>query len=201
MIGEVGSATSTLVQTKAEASKLKKGFDKLVKASVPLAKRITPIAVKAATLGAIDVDKEYEKLLADLTGSIASDQLKKYSEAKSSITGFKEKLTLLAKDMSDKENPKPLIFIIDELDRCRPNFSIEVLEKAKHFFNVENIVFVLGIDKEQLGSSFRAVYGQGLNVDGYLRRFIDIEYMLPTPGRTLFPKALFEKFSFREFFL
>ncbi|MFV7640130.1 P-loop NTPase fold protein [Shewanella algae] len=93
-----------------------------------------------------------------------------------------------------------MVFIIDELDRCRPNFAIEILEKAKHFFNVDNIVFVLGADKKQLGSSIKAIYGEGLNVNGYLRRFMDFDYILPPPDKGLFVKALFKKYSFNEYF-
>ena len=92
------------------------------------------------------------------------------------------------------------MFIIDELDRCRPSFSIEVLEKAKHFFNVENIIFVLGADKEQLGHSIKAIYGNDLNVNGYLRRFIDLDYVLPSPDKGLFVKVLFKKHLFNEYF-
>ena len=45
---------------------------------------------------------------------------------------------------------KPLIFIIDELDRCSPSYAVEVLEKVKHLFNIPNIVFCIAVDKEQL---------------------------------------------------
>ena len=96
---------------------------------------------------------------------------------------------------------KPLVFIIDELDRCRPSFSIEVLEKAKHFFNVENIIFVLGADKEQLGSFHKSsIWTIDLNVNGYLRRFIDLDYVLPPPNKGLFVKVLFKKLAFNEYF-
>ncbi len=108
-------------------------------------------------------------------------------------------MRILAASITE-EDPKPLVFIIDELDRCRPNYSIEILEKAKHFFNVENIVFILGADKAQLGSSVKAIYGEGLNVNGYLRRFIDFDYLLPPPEKGKYVKVLFEKFGFREYF-
>ena len=74
-----------------------------------------------------------------------------------------------------------MVVIIDELDRCRPLFAIEVLEKAKHLFNVGNVVFVIGIDREQLGHSIRTVYGAGMDPEGYLRRFIDMNFNLPNP--------------------
>ena len=45
---------------------------------------------------------------------------------------------------------QPLVFIIDELDRCRPTFAIELLERVKHIFDVPNIVFVFGINRSEL---------------------------------------------------
>lgn len=48
------------------------------------------------------------------------------------------------------QDGKPLIFIIDELDRCNPRFAVKVLERVKHLFSVPNIVFILSIDKTQL---------------------------------------------------
>ncbi|MCO6561331.1 MAG: hypothetical protein J6574_09610, partial [Gilliamella sp.] len=91
-----------------------------------------------------------------------------------------------------------LVIFIDELDRCRPNFAIEVLEKAKHLFNVDNIIFVLATDKTQLGHSIRAVYGQGLDVNGYLRRFIDFDYLLPSPVKSDFIISLAKQLGLSE---
>jgi hypothetical protein len=61
-------------------------------------------------------------------------------------------------------------------------------------------VFVLGADKTQLGHSIKAIYGSELNVNGYLRRFIDFDYILPPPEKGQFAKALFNKFSFNDYF-
>jgi hypothetical protein len=43
----------------------------------------------------------------------------------------------------------PLVFVIDELDRCRPSFALELLEKIKHFFAVPGVTFVLVSQLEQ----------------------------------------------------
>jgi predicted KAP-like P-loop ATPase len=64
--------------------------------------------------------------------------------------------------------PRPLIFIIDELDRCRPSFALEVLERIKHFFAVPNVHFVLGVNVEQLENSVRAACGLRSGVKTYL---------------------------------
>ncbi len=73
-----------------------------------------------------------------------------------------------------------LLIIIDELDRCRPSFAIETLEVVKHLFDVEGIVFVFAVDIEQLSSSVRSVYGEGINAYGYLGRFFDYISKMPT---------------------
>jgi predicted KAP-like P-loop ATPase len=57
-----------------------------------------------------------------------------------------------------KEEKKIVIFI-DELDRCRPTYAIEVLERIKHLFGVAGYVFVISLDKEQLSHSIATIYG------------------------------------------
>ncbi|MCQ8880273.1 KAP family NTPase [Pseudoalteromonas shioyasakiensis] len=199
IIGEISSGIDEL-STPEDISKTKEYLDKAKGFGVTLLKRTVPVAAKIATAGALDLDKVTEQALAGFAESIAKEELESYEKSKNTLSAFRDSLQELATSISSKENPKPLVFIIDELDRCRPNFSIEVLEKAKHFFNVSNIVFVLGADKTQLGHSIKAVYGQDLNVNGYLRRFIDFDYLLPPPEKGLFVKALFKRFDFNSYF-
>ena len=90
---------------------------------------------------------------------------------------------LIAKLQQDR---MPLVFIVDELDRCRPTFAIEVLERIKHFFNINHMIFVLGIDRENLGKSIQSVYGD-IDVGNYLHRFVDLELVLmPAENTKLF---------------
>lgn len=199
LIGEISASITELSKT-GDESKAREYLVKTKDIGVALLKRSVPVAAKIATAGALDLDKVTEQALAGLAESIAKEQLEKYENSKKSIKSFREAISQLASSITDPDNPKPLVFIIDELDRCRPNFAIEILEKAKHFFNVDNIVFVLGADKIQLGSSIKAIYGEGLNVNGYLRRFMDFDYVLPPPEKGLFVKSLFKKYSFNEYF-
>ena len=80
---------------------------------------------------------------------------------------------------------KPLVFIVDELDRCRPTFAIETLERIKHLFATKNLVFVLGIDRRQLGNSIRSVYGD-IDIENYLHRFIDFDFRIPAADPMVF---------------
>ena len=198
LIGEIGSALSELSKT-GDESKAREYFEKAKTIGIGLIKRSVPVAAKIATAGAVELDKITEQAIAAFAESVVKEQIEKYESSKKSIQAFRDSLQILAESISG-EDSKPLVFIIDELDRCRPTYSIEVLEKAKHLFNVENIVFVLAADKSQLGSSIKAIYGEGLNVNGYLRRFIDFDYLLPPPEKGRYVKALFDRFGFREYF-
>jgi hypothetical protein len=93
-----------------------------------------------------------------------------------------------------------LVVFIDELDRCRPDYAVSILEQLKHLFSVPRMVFVLAIDKVQLGHAVRGVYGSDLiDADEYLRRFIDVEYSIPTPEGSLFIDYLLTYFEFDSF--
>lgn len=99
------------------------------------------------------------------------------------------------------EKGKPLVFIIDELDRCSPSYAVEVLEKIKHLFNIPNIVFCLSIDKEQLKKTIQGHYGAyDFNAEEYLRRFFDIELDLPPIQYSEFSYLMAEHFDLNNYF-
>ena len=81
-------------------------------------------------------------------------------------------------DQTDVVQP-PLVFIIDELDRCKPSFALEILEKIKHFFSVPGVSFVLVCSMEQLVTAVRYSYG---NIDAhtYLEKFYHIRLLFPS---------------------
>lgn len=70
--------------------------------------------------------------------------------------------------------PQKLVVIVDELDRCRPDYALRMLEVMKHFFNVAGVHFVLGVNMAQLAHSVRAVYGEGFDGERYLQRFVPV---------------------------
>lgn len=110
---------------------------------------------------------------------------------------LKAELTALA-DTIYKDTGKPFIFIIDELDRCRPTFAIETLERVKHLFHIKNMIFVLGIARVSLEKSIRSVYGC-INTFDYLHRFIDFEFNLPMIENKVFFEALWKRFQIEKF--
>lgn len=77
------------------------------------------------------------------------------------------------------ENVQKLLIFIDELDRCRPNFAIEMLERIKHYFDDDRIIFVASINREQLIHSISKYYGTNFDSTGYLDKFFDRNVYLP----------------------
>ena len=53
----------------------------------------------------------------------------------------------------------PIVVLVDELDRCLPEYAMKVLERLHHVFNgVENLQVILSIDKEQLSNAVAKIY-------------------------------------------
>lgn len=105
-----------------------------------------------------------------------------YVELKNKIQEFKNKL----KSIQEKLNKRIIIFV-DELDRCHPMHTIKTLEIIKHFFGIPNIVFVLSVDKKQIENSVRQIFGVNIGEEnGYLRKFIDVDFQLPAPSMEQF---------------
>ncbi len=95
-----------------------------------------------------------------------------------------EKLKTLLRDLTHKSDLSILV-IIDELDRCRPNYAIEFLETIKHFFDINGLIFVIGVDKGQLASSAKALFGQELVFDEYYRKFAHRNVNLPVKSKPM----------------
>ena len=177
-------------------NKAQKYFDRAVKAAGTLVRQAAPAAVSIAGISLAGTGPG-GTLLTGAAQNIAKKKVKEYETEKKALKSFKERLSksIALIRSSGSTKGKSIVFFIDELDRCRPSFAIELLERVKHVFDIEGIVFVLAIDRVQLGHSIGAIYGAGLDADGYLRRFIDLHYRLPDPPRDLFPVFLFNQFK------
>ena len=73
---------------------------------------------------------------------------------------------------------KPIILFVDELDRCRPNFAVDMLEIMKHTFDVEGVNFVLITNTQQLKASVNHCYGHAVDAQRYLDKFIKFRFEL-----------------------
>lgn len=93
-----------------------------------------------------------------------------------------------------------VVFLVDELDRCVPEYSIKVMERLHHLTEDQsNIITILSIDKKQLIQSVKQIFGFE-NPGKYLEKFINFEVKLDygTISKTICDKyadyiALFDK--------
>jgi hypothetical protein len=104
---------------------------------------------------------------------------------------FKKALAELVAEIDKSQTYKlPLIVFVDELDRCRPLYAIELLEEIKHLFDAHGVCFVVATDTRQLCSSIKAVYGAEFDAERYLHRFFSQDYTLPDPDYYSFSQML-----------
>ncbi len=178
----------------------------LRKAVWPVSKELLKGAVKATTGVAVDKilqgqneeDEKGEELSAekiearlDKIFESALGEQKKRSEA---IKNFKASMSRALEIICQHADAKlPAFVFVDELDRCRPSYAINLLEEIKHIFGMPNICFILSTNLDQLSHSTCAVYGGGFDSIGYLKRFFDQSFVLPEPNHQNFVKMLMEE--------
>lgn len=134
----------------------------------------------------------------DEVTDISIESVKNYIESKNLLEDFKQQLSEI---VADPNNENPVVFIIDELDRCNPKFAVKLLERLKHLFEVPNIIFVLGLNTDQLQYAVQGFYGSShINGNEYLKRFFDVEINLPSPKLDVFCKRLFDSQGINDFF-
>lgn len=209
LIGELETGIDDFGLEGEQETRAKAAFAEVKRVGVLLLKHAIPIGLRLLTGGVLRLDEDLEGSLGSLAETVAKERLEAYEASRNHFRDFKEKLGLFADRVAEDKliaarearperaaaiQRRPLVVFIDELDRCRPTFAIEVLEKIKHLFDVEGVVFVLAVDREQLGKSIQAVYGQ-IDVEGYLRRFFDLDFQLPKKDITQLIDRLCEEFS------
>jgi hypothetical protein len=165
-----------------------------------VAKRTVVAAAKVLTAGVLDVEGELADAASELAGDSVSDIVESFQKESLLLEKFQSELEKAMKQLPAAGKNETLVFFVDEIDRCRPTFTVELLERIKHLFEIPNILFILSLDKQQLEASIAAVYGQGINASEYLRRFIDLEYLIPTVKTKQFVENLFSRFELDDIF-
>lgn len=138
--------------------------------------------VDAVTVGLDHVADGVTNASMEMLDALAQRAIKDYQTVKKSQDQFRESLAALLKAV-DRVNRKqlPMFVFIDELDRCRPPYAVALLERIKHLFDVDEIIFVVATDTTQLSASINGLYGSSFDSRRYLQRFFTRTFSLPTP--------------------
>lgn len=180
LIGLTGAIAERLPEREAKLT------EKVKSAAFKLARPLLRIGASVATAGATE-----------LAGPVLDELIKAgHKEAEAAAEAFwrredgrkaamqqfhdsLKQLTAASAEDKGEGDGKPLIVVIDELDRCRPDYALAMLETVKHFFAVPRVHFVLGVNLEALEHMVRARYGAGIDAGDYLKRFISLTMHLP----------------------
>jgi len=133
------------------------------------------------SIGKDSVDGMVSLSKAVTTGGKLDEKIKDFKEGQEAIKKLKDSLELLAKSFRKNDIHPPIVIIIDELDRCRPTYAIKLLEEVKHLFDVKGLVFVLGVNNNQISKAVKKLYGSDFAAESYLSRFFSRKYTLATP--------------------
>lgn len=192
----LGEQYSQDEQVRPKVAALKTAFTAWAKKAVPI---VAGVAVKKLTGFTVDeiradndeIDwdsKDAEDIAQQLTKIASVCAIEEFTKKKDAIKLFELAIEQLVASL---DKYLPICIMVDELDRCRPTYAIELLETIKHLFATRGIFFILATDTKQLSHSIRAVYGEGFNAVAYLKRFFYAEYVLADPDYEKFSKYIF----------
>jgi hypothetical protein len=202
ILSEIIQQLKSLIKGPGKKDKIDGLFNKagnVLKATAPeLAKGLVKALVK------VDIDDVSERIeatqtensLANTFSSATKNILNLHKQQQVSVIELKQTIEQILQDVickdniDDKKRWSPLYVFIDELDRCRPTFAIELLEIVKHIFSMKQVIFVIATDTGQLQHSIKAVYGSGFDSTRYLGRFFDRSFTLSQPDLYDFIKTL-----------
>ena len=175
-------------------------FEALVKNLGPISLKVGSEILKTSVKKLTGLDSDCIKAGIDEATEIFQEKIKSYNKRKVELEEFKNKLGEYVASVAINSK-HPIVFFIDELDRCNPHYAVKLLERVKHLFEAPNIIFVLAVNIKQLQYAIQGYYGSS-NIDGqeYLKRFIDLNYTLPSPNLRDYTEFLFESHAFNDFF-
>lgn len=144
------------------------------------------------------INSAIEKVVNFEAESLFSNELAR----KKAISEFQGSLRSIIDSIAEHEGQDgnavfslPIFIMVDELDRCRPDFTIELLEIVKHIFSVDDVFFIFATDGEQLQAALEGTYGASFNAETYFQRIFTREVRLKTPDHKQFAFAMVAKYQ------
>jgi len=150
--------------------------------ALPVGKALLALSFKILlhklTLGMV-TDGDIGKVLDKASDDWVDTRIKEFHSEKQSFLEFKKSLESLAKSVKTAQT-FPLTIIVDELDRCKPDYALKVIERVKHLFEVPNVCFIFLVHLKQIEDYVSVVYGSQGGSENYLHKFFDFYTTLPT---------------------
>lgn len=191
----LAAITETILEGAEKVDLPRSSIHNLRRAVNKLCAKILDIGVRHATQGAVKVASDARALkriwsMMRFSQEVAEarnvhDQMESYQDLRRQTEVVKAVLEAIGEEVR-RHTGGPLVVILDELDRCPPDYAIKILERIKHFLDVRDLVVVLFVHEKQMEEVVRGVYGSGLEAELFLQKFVDLRVCLPkkqTSGR------------------
>jgi len=124
--------------------------------------------------------------LEGIKGSLESTekgQLPSYEKYENTIEAIKKEFVELIDGISKKKKNKPVVIFFDDLDRCLPEDSIQLLEALKNLFVTKGskCIFICGIDT-RVAKQFISTHYNGIEemfAINYFRKIFNLTISMP----------------------
>jgi hypothetical protein len=150
--------------------------DKFRKVGLAIVQSSTATAEAGAASFQTDIGKAYDNYKSE--GSFFKDgvRVQFYKHISDNIKEQLEKI----RSEKDTENFRIVLFI-DDLDRCTPERALEILESIKTFFDIEGIIYVIGMDPSTIDSIIQVKYGDSPKISGldYMQKIVQLPFQIP----------------------
>lgn len=154
--------------------------------------------IEAITEGAIGQLEDFDALdgvikcvggeMSKVAGQLIASQMAAERVRK---TELPEQLEALRAALVEGNQNERVVVIIDELDRCHPEYAISFLEATKLIFGQSGFVFCLMVNADYLECLARHRFGVAKEDEKYLDKFVDIRLKLD-PLPEAFKTAVYE---------
>ncbi|WP_257820074.1 KAP family P-loop NTPase fold protein [Burkholderia glumae] len=189
--------SALLDNTDGPAKKLVKKAAAVAAACLPLSAKVAVSIGSKLVFGGLDMSKfeeafkQAESMSEEFVQHWVQRKLENYNKERESLKDFRAALS----EMANKQD-KPVIVFVDELDRCRPDFAVRLVERIKHFFETPNVIFVLLMHREQLNRAIAGVYGPATEGAAYLAKFVHFFFTLPDVNTRSYIGSVLQRLGF-----
>lgn len=118
--------------------------------------------------------KEINKIVSKGIDAVQDTELSNIFEEFNSYFNRRQQLSEKIKEIIPTDGK--LWIFIDELDKCKPEYTVKILELIKHYFDIPNTFFLISIDLDMLACSLKGLYGSRFDVNTYVRNYFDNIY-------------------------
>lgn len=174
LVGMLSSFTDTLNEQLKTKTLLKSLTEVFVIECIVMFSRVIGSITKKAF--GVDVPEEFVKTYKKICKRMNSNKLDTSFDYNRSINESRELVRNTIKKLAKRCK---IVFVIDEIDRCLPDYSLNVLERLHHFvYGIDGVQLLTAVDKNQLNNAVYRFYGNAVDINKYLNKFFDMELLL-----------------------